>query len=151
MNLKCLGAFAIALCLSVLVAAPAAAALTDPVAAVHQFVDGFNKGDVNSALAVCATTTSIIDEFPPHAWTSCPAWASAYNANAKQNGVTDGYVTLGKPLHDDVSGSVAYAVFPATYSWKLKGKPMSENSLLTVVLRKGSNGWHAVAWSWTNK
>jgi hypothetical protein len=151
MNFKCVGPFALVLGLSVSFAAPAAAALTDPVAAVHQFIDGFNKGNVSSALAACAETTAIIDEFAPHAWTSCTAWANAYEANAKQNGITDGYVALGKPLHDDITGNVAYTVFPATYTWKLKGKPMSENSLLTVVLKKSSSGWHAVAWSWNNK
>jgi hypothetical protein len=151
MNVRYLGALGLALGFAIYTAGSAAAALTDPVAAAHQFVDGFNKGDVNSALAACAETTGIIDEFPPHTWTSCAAWANAYNANAKQNGVTDGYVVLGKPLHDDVTGNVAYAVFPATYTWKLKGKPMSENSLLTVVLKKSSSGWHIVAWSWNNK
>lgn len=132
-------------------AAPAAAKLTDPVSAVAQFVDGFNKGDTAAGLAACAGSTGIIDEFPPHAWMSCSAWADAYDANAKKNGITDGFVKLGKPLHDDVDGNVAYTVFPATYSWKLKGKPMSEESLFTVVLNKGAGGWHIVAWSWNNK
>lgn len=151
MNVTCLGAFALALGLSVSAVAPAAAALTDPVAAAHQFVDAFNKGDTASGLAACAGATGIIDEFPPHAWMSCAAWANAYDANAKQNGITDGFVVIGKPLHDDISGNVAYTVFPATYSWKKHGKPMSENSLFTVVLKKSPSGWHIVAWSWNNK
>ena len=41
---------------------------TDVMTTVHQFVDGFNKGDTASALAACADQTSIIDEFPPHEW-----------------------------------------------------------------------------------
>jgi hypothetical protein len=151
MNIKCLGVFALALGVSVSTAAPAMAALTDPVAAVHQFVDSFNSGDLKSGLASCAEATGIIDEFPPHAWMSCADWANAYAANAKKNGITDGFVTLGKPLHDDITGDVAYTVFPATYKWKEKGKPMSENSLLTVVLKKTATGWRATAWAWSNK
>ncbi|TMH33416.1 MAG: hypothetical protein E6H66_12275, partial [Betaproteobacteria bacterium] len=54
---------------AVLVAGPAGAnEKTDVMVPVHQFVDGFNKGDIKSALAACAEQTSIIDEFPPHEW-----------------------------------------------------------------------------------
>ena len=43
----------------------AASEQADVMAPVHQFVDGFNKGDANSALAACADQVFIIDEFPP--------------------------------------------------------------------------------------
>ena len=53
----------------IMAAAPnALAQQKDVMAPVHQFVDGFNKGDTKSALAACADQTSIIDEFPPHEW-----------------------------------------------------------------------------------
>ena len=42
-----------------------------------------NKGDAKTALSVCATPSSIIDEFPPYAWqsaTACADWASAFEA-----------------------------------------------------------------------
>ncbi len=48
---------------------PAAASdETDVMVPIHQFVDGFNKGDAKTALAACDEQTSIIDEFPPHEW-----------------------------------------------------------------------------------
>ena len=34
--------------------------------AVHQFVEGFNKGDTKMLSSACADGVSIIDEFPPH-------------------------------------------------------------------------------------
>jgi hypothetical protein len=34
---------------------------------VHQFLDGFNKGDMKTAAAACACPVFIIDEVPPHA------------------------------------------------------------------------------------
>lgn len=40
-------------------------AQTAVLASVHQFVDGFNKGDTKSLVEACAAQTSIIDEFPP--------------------------------------------------------------------------------------
>jgi hypothetical protein len=55
----------LACALALFVATPAVASdETDVMQPIHQFVDGFNKGDVKSALAACAEETSIIDEFP---------------------------------------------------------------------------------------
>ena len=54
------------LAMAMLAAVPASASdKTDVMVPVHQFVDGFNKGDIKSALAACADQTSIIDEFAP--------------------------------------------------------------------------------------
>ena len=125
---------------------------TDVLAAAHQFVDGFNKGDIKSALAWCADETSIIDEFPPHEWHgagACAAWAKDYEADAKKNGVTDGIVTLGKPRVVDVTGDRAYLVFPADYTYKQNGKPMKETgSTFIFALQKGATGWRVAAWAW---
>ena len=138
----------------ILAAAPnALAQQKDVMAPVHQFVDGFNKGDTKSALAACADETSIIDEFPPHEWHgagACAKWADDYDANAKKDGITDGMVILGKPRHVDVTGDLAYVVVPANYRFKQKGKPVSEiGSMLTIALQKGPAGWRMTAWTWT--
>jgi hypothetical protein len=51
---------------AVLAAGPAAATdKTDVMSVIHQWVDGFNKGDMKSTAAACADQTSIIDDFPP--------------------------------------------------------------------------------------
>ncbi|HVN35093.1 MAG TPA: nuclear transport factor 2 family protein [Casimicrobiaceae bacterium] len=144
----------VALFAALLAAAPAFAADKDDVmASVKQFVDGFNKGDVKSALAACAEQTSIVDEFPPHEWHgpgACAAWANDFDADAKKNGITDGKVTLGKPRHVDVAGDRAYVVVPASYAYKLKGKPTKETgSMLTIALQKGASGWRMTGWAWT--
>lgn len=144
----------IALTVALLAAAPnALAQQKDVMATVHQFVDGFNKGDTKSALAACADQTSIIDEFPPHEWHgagACAKWADDFDANAKKDGITDGMVILGKPRHVDVTGDLAYVVVPANYRFKQKGKPVSEiGSMLTIALQKGPAGWRMTAWTWT--
>ena len=138
----------------IMAAAPnALAQQKDVMAPVHQFVDGFNKGDTKSALAACADQTSIIDEFPPHEWHgagACAKWADDYDANAKKDGITDGMVILGKPRHVDVTGDLAYVVVPASYRFKQKGKPVAEiGSMLTIALQKGPAGWRMTAWTWT--
>ena len=126
---------------------------SDVVAKIHQFIDGFNRGDAKTALAACAPSASIIDEFPPHEWEgadACAEWANAYAADAKRNGITDGIVTLGEPWYLSVTGARAYAVVPATYAYKEHGKPVTEqNSIFTVALKKTSAGWLITGWAWS--
>ena len=133
----------------------AASEQTEVMAPVHQFVEGFNKGDAKSALATCADRTLIIDEFPPHVWQgagACSAWANDYEADAKKNGITDGVVTLGTPKHVDITGDVAYVVVPATYAYKKNSKTMKETgSTFTLVLQKGAAGWRITAWAWSKE
>ena len=145
---------AAALALAFLVALPASSTdKTDVVATIHQFVDGFNKGDTKSALATCAQEATIIDEFPPYGWHgagACDKWAADYDADARKNGVTDGVVTLGTPRHVDVTGDHAYVVAPVEYSFNQNGKPVKEiNSTFTVVLHKEAAGWRIVSWAWS--
>ncbi len=125
---------------------------TDVVQTVQQFVDSFNKGDVKAAAASCADQTSIIDEFPPHEWhgpDACTKWMQDYDADAKKNGITNGIVTLGAPLHVDVTADRAYVVVPANYKFQQKGKSVQETgSLLTIALQKTSSGWHMTGWAW---
>jgi ketosteroid isomerase-like protein len=117
---------------------------------VDQFVDGFNRAHSKAMLATCAHQTSIIDDFPPHAWQACAAWLNDFNAWAKKNGVTDGMVTLGDPKHVDITGDRAYVVVPTTFTYKHNGEPMHEaGSMLTLVLQKSTAGWRITAWTWT--
>jgi hypothetical protein len=146
----------IALALALLAATPTFASdKTDVMATIRQFMDGFNKGDVDSAVATCADQTSIIDEFSPYEWHgvgACSNWANDYVADAKKNGITDGIVTLGKPRHVDIAGDRAYVVIPANYKFKQKGKVVSEiGSTFTVALQKGGAGWRITGWAWSKR
>ena len=132
--------------------AAASSEQTAVMASVHQFIDGFNRGDAKTALAACASPASIIDDIPPHEWhgpTACADWANAYNDNAKKNRITDGIVTLGTPWHVDVTGDRAYVVVPVKYTYRQNGKPVTESgSVLTVALRKIAAGWRLTGWTW---
>lgn len=127
----------------------------DVMAAVHQFVDGFNKGDTKTALAACAEQASIIDEFPPYVWQgtdACLNWANDYDADAKKNGITDGSVTLGSPRHVDIAGDRAYVVVPTNYTYKKKGALVKEiGSTLLVALQKRADGWRITGWAWSKR
>jgi len=141
------------LTMCVLAAGPtAAAAQTDVIATVHQYVDAFNKGDVKAATALCTDQASIIDEFPPHEWHgagACTTWMNDYDADARKNGITDGIVILGTPRHVDVTGDRAYVVIPSDYMFKQNGKPVKETaSMFTFALQKSASGWRITGWAW---
>ncbi len=146
----------IALSLAVLttfsMAQTSGSAQTAVLASIHQFVDGFNKGDTKMAVAACADETSILDEFPPHEWHgagACAKWLSDFDADAQKNGITDGVVTLGKASHVDINSDYAYVVVPANYTFKQKGKPVSEvGSIITLSLHKNPAGWQITGWAW---
>jgi hypothetical protein len=140
-----------------IVAAPETATAsdeTDVMAVIFQWMDGFNKGDMKSAVTACAAQTSIIDNIPPHEWHgagACAKWATDFGAYARRNGITDWAVTLGKPRHIAVTGDRAYVVVPATYMGKERGKPVTESgSIWTVALQNGNAGWHITGWAWTS-
>ncbi len=146
--------FLLAVALTVLAAGPAFAAdaRTEVMATVNQFLNGFNKGDTKAAIAACTDEMSILDEFAPFEWHGAGAlatWLSAYEADAKKNGITDGFVTFGKPRHVDIDGDRAYVVLPANYMYKRNGKPVKEiGSTLTAALVKGDAGWRISGWAW---
>ena len=139
--------------LAAFAAAPAAAMdQNDVQARVQAFIDAFNKGDIDQVKAICADETAIIDEFPPYEWHgagACLKWGEDYGKDAQANGITDGKVVLGKFRRHDVSGNRAYLVANATYTFKQKGKAMTEkNATLAIALEKSAPGWRIIAWSW---
>jgi len=144
----------VAACVIALVVASAGASdQTDVMAVVKRFIDSLNKGDAKTACSTCATPSSIVDEFPPYGWqgaTACADWATDFGAHNKKNGITDPAVTLGKARHVDVSEDRAYAVIPATFSCKEKGKKLTESgSVFTAALQKSTAGWVITGWAWS--
>ncbi len=151
---KIIVAFVVALAMAPAAASKAAASdKTDVMVTVNQFNDSLNKGDTKTALAACAAPSSIIDEFPPHHWlgaTACADWANDFDAYNKKYGITQPFAKLGKPRHVDITADRAYVVVPATYTYKQKGKRVTESgSTLTVALQKVAEGWRITGWAWT--
>jgi ketosteroid isomerase-like protein len=147
----------VAIAVSVLTAGPVAAFddNRDVMTVVRQFVDGFNKGEVKTAVAACSEQTSIIDEFPPHEWHgagACLNWANDYDADARKNGITDGVVTLRSPRHIDITGDRAYVVVPVNYTFKKKGALIKEvGSTFTIALQKEKDAWRITGWAWAKR
>ena len=125
----------------------------DVTAPIHQFIDGFNNGDVKSAFAAYATgEILIVDEFAPHRWVGPHAaqdWAADYDKHAKATGVTGGLVKYKAPTRTEIEGDVAYVVVPTVYSYKEHSKPMAEDGQMTFVLHLENGGWKISGWTWT--
>ena len=130
-----------------------AAAPADVVAPIHQFIDGFNTGDVKSAYAAYTSgDIVIVDEFAPHLWTGPHApqdWAADYDKHAQATGVSDGSVKYGAPTRTEVQGDFAYVILPTVYSYKEHGQAMTEDGQMTFVLHREKDAWKISAWTWT--
>jgi hypothetical protein len=60
------------------------------------------------------------------------------------------HVTMGTPLHANVTGDAAYVVVPVTMTFDLIGKQVTQSgAFFTVALRKLPAGWRLVSWAWT--
>jgi ketosteroid isomerase-like protein len=124
----------------------------DPVAAVHQYIDAFNRGDASAMAATFAPHSSILDGMAPHLWvgpTASQDWYRDVLAEGKQHGASGYRVTLDEARHANVTGDAAYVVVPATMTFNLQGRQvMQTGAVFTVALRKLSQGWRIAAWAW---
>ena len=110
----------------------------DPMATVRQYIDGFNKGDAKVMAATFAAPGSILDGMAPHLWqgpTATQDWYRDVLIEGKQHGASDYFVTVGEPLHNNVTGDSAYVVVPATMTFKVAGKQVTQSgAFFTVAL-----------------
>ncbi|MGA2760756.1 MAG: hypothetical protein ABSF08_10605 [Candidatus Cybelea sp.] len=140
-----------------LLSVPALSSASDTsgvTAAIDHAVAAFNKGDMNAWVAACDSPASIIDDFAPYKWQgsrACADWASAYAVSSKKNGITDGVVTLGTPWHVLIDGEHAYAVYPATFTYKQRGKPKKDNATFALTMTNTRSGWLISEWAWSDR
>jgi ketosteroid isomerase-like protein len=136
-------------------AAPATATEPgDALRPVHQFVESMNKGDLVSAVAACGDEMSIIDNVPPYQWHgqgACEKWASSVETDSTHKGLTDVVFKIGEATHVAVSDDHAYAVLPASYTFKEKGKPGGVEGTLTAAMQKTPTGWHMTGFAFAER
>ena len=117
----------------------------DPISAVQQYIDGFNKGDAKAMADTFAVPGSILDGMAPHLWqgpTATQDWYRDVLAESEQHGASDYFVTLGEALHNKITGDSAYVVVPATMTFQVHGKQVTQTgAVFTVALRKETSSW----------
>src|SRR5262249_51969310 len=123
-----------------------------PLAAVRQYLDAFNRGDVQAMAATFAVPGQILDGMAPHVWqglTATQDWYRDVLIEGKEHGASGYLVSVGAPLHNDITGDSAYVVLPATMTFGLNcSKVTQSGAVLTVGLRKPADGWRVAAWAW---
>jgi ketosteroid isomerase-like protein len=124
----------------------------DPMPVVREYVDAFNNGDVKAMAAACADPMQILDGMSPHVWqgpTAAEDWWSDVLTEGEHLGASGYRITLGEPRHVDVTGEFAYVVVPASMTFDLRGKQVTQaGSVFTVALRRVVGQWRLTAWSW---
>jgi hypothetical protein len=131
-----------------------AAEKDDVVAAVHRYLDNLDKDTLETALAMCDSHVSILDEFPPHEWhgpTACADWWKAFNAYNEKSGITPGAAPLGTPWNVDITGDRAYFVAPMTYTFTQHGKAVKESATFAAALKRTQAGWRITAWAFSKQ
>ena len=120
--------------------------------AVLQYVEAFNNGDPAAMAATCAEPMQILDGMSPHVWqgsTAAEDWWKDVLAEGEHLGASGYRITLDEPRHVDVNGDNAYVVAPATMTFDLRGKQVTQTgSVYTVALRKVGADWRLTAWAW---
>jgi len=123
-----------------------------PLAAVHQYIDAFNRGDATAMAATFDVRGQILDGMAPHVWqgpTAASDWYRDVLIEGEAHGASGYFVTLGDPLHNNVTKDSAYVVIPATMKFEVNGtKVVQSGAVFTVALRKTVDGWRVVAWAW---
>jgi ketosteroid isomerase-like protein len=136
-----------------LACAPAAFANDAGVdATIKAFAAAFNKGDMKAAKALHTAAPLIVDEVAPHVWSGPNAfdgWGADLAKSDAAEGRSGGQATVGAPTREVVSGDHAYAIAPATYTFKQKGQTMRETAQFTFVMAKEASGWKIASWTWT--
>jgi ketosteroid isomerase-like protein len=151
MKILVLGAAAAALACAL----PAFAATpAELMAAPHQFIDNLDKGKIDAAAATMTADATMIDEFPPHAWSGPDAfkrWLADYASSNKAGHITDGKVKLGDPIVAEATGDVAYVVAAASETYKQNGKRMAETARMVFALKREGGAWKIAAWAWAGR
>src|SRR5215510_11159513 len=115
------------------------------MAAIRHYINAFNNGDANAMAAAFAVPGSILDGMAPHVWhgpTASQDWYRDVLTEAEAHGASNYSVTLGEPLHNNASGDSAYVVVPATMTFKVHGRQVTQSgAIFTVALRRLTEGW----------
>lgn len=131
-----------------------ASAPAEAMAVVHRWLGAFNDGNPKEFCAACAGRVSAIDEFPPYAWQGsrgCREYWKDFAEYSENEGLSHAAVTFGEPSLVELSGNDLYMVAPASLTFTLKGKPVTESgAFLTVTLHEGRRGWKITGWAWSN-
>ena len=126
-----------------------------PMETVRSYINAFNKGAAKAMAALFDASGSILDGMRRMPWqgpTACEDWYGEVLKEGEHAGADGYFIALGEPSHVDVAGDSGYSgyvVVPATMTFKLRGRQITQSgATYTVALRKLPAGWRIRAWAW---
>ena len=127
---------------------------TDPMAAIRNYLNAFNKGDGEGMAAMFSVPGSILDGMAPHLWlgpTATQDWYRDVLIEGEQHGAFQAMSSLSESRCTMPSPAMrAYVVVPASMTFQLHGKHVTQTgAIFTVALRQLAEGWRIAAWAWT--
>jgi ketosteroid isomerase-like protein len=146
---------ALAFVFALSVALPAGASdIAEVMSVARQWVDSFNRADVDSIIATCADQAAVIDDFPPHEWHgsgACKRWFGDFKSMSMAAGTTAHRIAIEAASHTEITDKFCYVVIPARLYFERKGKSVQDKGVLTMTLQNGTSGWRITGWVWSDQ
>ena len=112
-----------------------------------------------------AATTDSIRHMVSRCESNCsrasgPCWSSSaaarpsrasQEADSTKKGLSDIVFKIGEATRFAIHNDSAYAVLPASYTFKEKGKPGRVEGTLTAALQKTPTGWHMTGFAFAER
>jgi SnoaL-like domain len=138
---------------AVLAATPALAAsdADNVIATVLKYASAIDAADFPASFATQTPDVQITDEVPPYHWQGQGAamqWLKDWDVYANAKGINGQKMTWTGPPRIAIDGDHAYAVFPGSFGFKVKGVQMNEIGTLGATLIRTPDGWLINAWTW---
>lgn len=124
----------------------------DATAAVTNWLDKFNAGDIAAFKAGHAPNAVIVDEFEPFFWTgpNVPQrWLEDYGKDSAANGISGGRLDYAAPIRVTATDDTAYIVLPTIYRMTQSGKARSAAGTMTFVMAKAGSDWKIASWTYS--
>ena len=124
------------------------------VSLLKESIEAWSRNDIEVATRHLSPSIVLTDNTPPYFFqgpTAVSDWLKAYAAGSKANDITDPWETMGKPTEVEVDGPHAYIAVPTVYGFKQHGKPVRQNSTVTVTLEKSGKDWSIVSYTWSKR
>jgi len=131
--------------------ASATSADVTALATAQRLVESLNARHTATMRRTCATSATVIDDFPPYTWSgsdACRRWFAALEQSLIATGTTDFKVTKATPIFSDATPSRAYIVLAMRLSMKVKRKAASQAGDWTLVMRKHGTTWLVTTAAW---
>lgn len=120
-------------------------------ALIDTLLGAFNRRDSMLYNSIFSDNVVVIDGMAPYRWTGPNAqgrWFADAEKWAQEVGVTSGKVDYDRIVHAEITGTNAYAVVSATFSFRRKGVPQSRRGILTFTCANQGGRWRVESQAW---